>query len=94
MTANSAVKPYHVTACFTAFAKRYVPAVHLQHLCTSKVSSLLLVQVLLLNRFLDGRVWPLEDELEVRLMIDLIRHVTGDTWCKTFFGLLLVLLPS
>ena len=28
-------------------------------------------------RFLDGRVWPLEDELEVRLMIDLIRHVTG-----------------
>ncbi|DBA73916.1 hypothetical protein WJX79_008469 [Trebouxia sp. C0005] len=30
-----------------------------------------------LQRFLDGRVWPLEDELEVRLMIDLIRHVTG-----------------
>lgn len=29
------------------------------------------------RRFLDGRVWPLEDELEVRLMIDLIRHVTG-----------------
>lgn len=29
------------------------------------------------GRFLDGRVWPLEDELEVRLMIDLIRHVTG-----------------
>ena len=28
-------------------------------------------------RFLDGRVWPLEDELEVALMIDLIRHVTG-----------------
>lgn len=22
-------------------------------------------------------MWPLEDELEVRLMIDLIRHVTG-----------------
>lgn len=30
-------------------------------------------------RFLDGRVWPLEDELEVRLMIDLIRHVTGQS---------------
>lgn len=30
-----------------------------------------------LQRFLDGRVWPVEDELEVRLMIDLIRHVTG-----------------
>ena len=28
-------------------------------------------------RFLDGRVWPVEDELEVRLMIALIRHVTG-----------------
>lgn len=32
---------------------------------------------LAVDRFLDGRVWPLEDELEVRLMIDLIRHVTG-----------------
>lgn len=31
----------------------------------------------MLRRFLDGRVWPVEDELEVRLMIDLIRHVTG-----------------
>lgn len=24
-------------------------------------------------------MWPLEDELEVRLMIDLIRHVTGQS---------------
>ena len=24
-------------------------------------------------------MWPLEDELEVRLMIELIRHVTGST---------------
>lgn len=28
-------------------------------------------------RYIDGRVWPKEDELEVRLMLDLIRHVTG-----------------
>lgn len=28
-------------------------------------------------RFIDGRVWPKEDELEVRLMLDLVRHVTG-----------------
>lgn len=28
-------------------------------------------------RYIDGRVWPKEDELEVRLMMDLIHHVTG-----------------
>jgi len=28
-------------------------------------------------RYIDGRVWPKEDELEVRLMMDLINHVTG-----------------
>ena len=28
-------------------------------------------------RYIDGRVWPKEDELEVRLMISLIDHVTG-----------------
>ena len=28
-------------------------------------------------RYIDGRVWPREDELEVRLMMDLIHHVTG-----------------
>ncbi|KAA6416582.1 MAG: hypothetical protein FRX49_13443 [Trebouxia sp. A1-2] len=27
--------------------------------------------------YIDGRVWPKEDELEVRLMMDLIHHVTG-----------------
>lgn len=30
------------------------------------------------SRYIDGRVWPEDDELEVRLMMDLIRHVTGD----------------
>ena len=30
-----------------------------------------------LIRYIDGRVWPKEDELEVRLMMDLIHHVTG-----------------
>ena len=29
-------------------------------------------------RYIDGRVWPERDELEVRLMMDLIRHVTGN----------------
>lgn len=28
-------------------------------------------------RYIDGRVWPEQDELEVRLMMDLIKHVTG-----------------
>ncbi len=28
-------------------------------------------------RYIDGRVWPEDDELEVRLMMDLIGHVTG-----------------
>ena len=28
-------------------------------------------------RYIDGRVWPKQDELEVRLMMDLIHHVTG-----------------
>lgn len=27
--------------------------------------------------YIDGRVWPEQDELEVRLMMDLIKHVTG-----------------
>ncbi|KAL0026874.1 hypothetical protein WJX77_008256 [Trebouxia sp. C0004] len=30
-----------------------------------------------MQRYIDGRVWPKEDELEVRLMMDLIHHVTG-----------------
>lgn len=30
-----------------------------------------------MQRYIDGRVWPEHDELEVRLMMDLIRHVTG-----------------
>ena len=32
---------------------------------------------MLVTRYIDGRVWPERDELEVRLMMDLIRHVTG-----------------
>ncbi|KAL3151979.1 hypothetical protein ABBQ32_001101 [Trebouxia sp. C0010 RCD-2024] len=30
-----------------------------------------------MQRYIDGRVWPERDELEVRLMMDFIRHVTG-----------------
>ena len=35
------------------------------------------LQMAYLIRYIDGRVWPKEDELEVRLMMDLIHHVTG-----------------
>lgn len=44
-------------------------------------------------RFLDGRVWPVEDELEVRLMIALIRHVTGLSHCARSTLSLACLLP-
>lgn len=30
-----------------------------------------------ISRYIDGRVWPDRDELEVRLMMDLFKHVTG-----------------
>lgn len=30
-----------------------------------------------LCEWLDGRVWPKEDELEVMRLVDLIHHVTG-----------------
>ena len=47
-----------------------------------KVADYFCVKVSILHdvhtcRYLDGRVWPEEDELEVRLMMDLIKHVTG-----------------
>ena len=38
-------------------------------------------------RFIDGRVWPKEDELEVRLMLDLVRHVTGQSWHTRFVSI-------
>ena len=30
-----------------------------------------------LGEWLDGRVWPSEDELDVLRMVDLIEHLTG-----------------
>ena len=31
-----------------------------------------------LGEWLDGRVWPSEDELDVLRMVDLIEHLTGE----------------
>ena len=42
-------------------------------LCSERVS----VHDVHTCRYIDGRVWPEKDELEVRLMMDLIKHVTG-----------------
>ena len=41
-------------------------------------------------RYIDGRVWPEDDELEVRLMMDLIRHVTGSLLPPVAFCALLL----
>lgn len=37
-----------------------------------------LLSLLCTCRYIDGRVWPESDELEVRLMMDFIKHVTGE----------------
>ena len=35
----------------------------------------------MLRRFLDGRVWPQEDEKQVKLMMAMIHHCTGASPC-------------
>ena len=59
----------HTPFLLRQWARSAAPKMHMSRCCSEEEC--------MWRRFLDGRVWPLEDEKQVKLMMAMIHHCTG-----------------